>query len=185
MKTLQQMLHSHKYNLRNIKKMCNYWGDNLVIGSFFVQRKAKMMQSHFIFTLNLLSIICLLAAAVQDAKYREVSNWISIAIVILAALLMLTKQQLDLSGMVPGAITALLYVVGFDKHFRGGDIKLLAALGLYLSLYGCLVMLFIASIAALLYEGCRYLITHEKRTHIPFCTWMGIAGSFILAVQMI
>ena len=143
------------------------------------------MASILLFLLHGGVIALLIIAAVQDAKKQLVSNWISIGIFVLALLAMLAGQQHDLLGLVPGLIMAAIYLIGFEDHFRGADIKLLAALGLYLGLHSCLLMLFIAAITALIYEGCRYLVTHEKRTHIPFCTWMGIAGSFILAVQMI
>ena len=127
----------------------------------------------------------LFVAALHDARKREVGNWISIGIMICSIILMAVKRQIDLSGIIPGIIMATLYLLGFDKQFRGADIKLLTALGLYLSFMGCLLMLFIASFTSLLYEGVRYIATHEKRMYIPFCTWMGITGTFILAVQII
>ena len=127
----------------------------------------------------------LFVAALQDARKREVSNWISIGILACSIILMAVQKQIDLSGIIPGVIMATLYLLGFDKQFRGADIKLLTALGLYLSFLGCLLMLFLACITSLIYEGVRYIATREKRKYIPFCTWMGIAGSVILAVQII
>lgn len=127
----------------------------------------------------------LFVAAFQDARKREVSNWISISVLVCAVIAMIFQQRLDLSGMIPGMIMATLYLLGFDNQFRGADVKILAALGLYLSIIGCLLMLFIACMLALIYEGLRYIATHEKRKYIPFCTWMGIAGSVVLAVQII
>ncbi len=127
----------------------------------------------------------LFVAALQDARKREVSNWISIGLFVTALILMAVQRRIDLSGLLPGTVMATLYLFGFDNQFRGADVKILIALGLYLSLYGCLMMLFIACVAALFYEGIRYVITHEKRKFVPFCTWMGIAGTFILAAQII
>ena len=127
----------------------------------------------------------LFVASFQDARKREVSNWISISIVVCAVIAMIFQHRVDLSGILPGTIMAILYLFGFDKQFRGADVKLLAALGLYLSIIGCLSMLFIACTLALVYEGVRFVVTREKRKYIPFCTWIGIAGTIILAVQII
>ena len=142
-------------------------------------------QELIIFGLHVFVAAFLFAAALQDARKRQVSNWLSIGILACSIILMAVQMQIDLSGIIPGVIMATLYLLGFDKQFRGADVKLLIALGLSLSLVGCLLMLFIASFTALIYEGIRYAITHEKRKFIPFCTWMGIAGSVILAVQII
>lgn len=58
----------------------------------------------FLYLLHGIVAAFLILAAVQDARKREVSNWIPIAIFILAALFMIMKQKLDLSGIVPGAV---------------------------------------------------------------------------------
>ena len=70
----------------------------------------------------------LFVAALHDARKREVGNWISIGIMICSIILMAVKRQIDLSGIIPGIIMATLYLLGFDKQFRGADIKLLTAL---------------------------------------------------------
>lgn len=138
----------------------------------------------FMYLLHGIVAAFLILAAFQDARTREVSNWNSVGIFVSTIILMVNKRHIDLSGVLPGVIMAFLYLIGFDNHFRGADVKLLAALGLYLGLHGCLLMLLIASFSSLIYEGIRYLVTREKREAIPFCSWMGIAGTIILATQI-
>lgn len=89
----------------------------------------------------LIALVALLVAAVTDIKYRIISNRLAVAIVAGAVLYALSRafaghSFID-SFLYPLITSAGLFLLGFLLFAKGalggGDVKLMAAFGLYLS----------------------------------------------------
>ena len=125
---------------------------------------------------------CLLAASLVDIDSMELPDGFTVAIALFAMLKAGAhpEQQLD---MVIGALIALpllLLVLLMDKikqteTMGGGDIKLLAALGLHFGWKGTLFLLIAACIAGLVFAA---LTRKEKDVPFPFGPMLAIAAFF-------
>ncbi|MCP4944976.1 MAG: hypothetical protein GY924_23745, partial [Planctomycetaceae bacterium] len=102
---------------------------------------------HFTF---LIALLLLLFATVCDFRTREIPNWISIAIA-LVAVIAASAGWLGLSFplMVAGGILGFLIGYSLFRFARlgGGDAKLIAALGWLVGPVGLLIVLFGMAIA--------------------------------------
>ena len=94
----------------------------------------------------------LLAAGIQDARTREIANRICIAIALLAPLWWWANGIAPWPGMAIQVALAIGAFLLFAQAFRfgmmgGGDVKLIAALALWLPLDRFLSMLVVMSLA--------------------------------------
>ena len=100
------------------------------------------------------AISALLAfASVKDIKTREIPNWISVGILILA---FLDFNILNLWGIIPAAI--FFFTALFTGKIGGGDVKLIAALSIVCGLRGSLALLLFAQISMLVYYGISVIV---------------------------
>ena len=100
------------------------------------------------------AISALLAfASVKDIKTREIPNWISVGILILA---FLDFNILNLWGIIPAAI--FFFTALFTGKIGGGDVKLIAALSIVCGLWGSLALLLFAQISMLVYYGISVIV---------------------------
>ena len=98
----------------------------------------------------IIALLLLLIATVCDLRNREIPNWISIAIA-LVAIVTSSVGWLGLGFPLVIAGGALGFLVGYSlfrfAQLGGGDAKLIAALGLLVGPAGLLIVLFGMAIA--------------------------------------
>jgi prepilin peptidase CpaA len=143
--------------------------------------------------LGLLGLL-LLAAGIEDARQRTISNWTNLAVALLApawwwsqgyALWPDVALQLALAAVVL-AIFAGVFAIG---AMGGGDVKLIAALALWLPLQPLLALLMVMSIAG---GAVTLLMMVERRLHkksgqleIPYGVAIAFAGLLALREPII
>lgn len=126
--------------------------------------------------------VLLIAASFADIESLELPDGITIAIA-LAAMLRAGAHPEEQPDMLLGALLALpllLIVLIIDKLKQtelmgGGDIKLIAALGLHFGINGTLFIIVLACAAALIFAA----VTHKDReTAFPFVPMLAFAACF-------
>ena len=91
------------------------------------------------------AFLLLLVATICDFRTREIPNWISIAIAIIAVTASSTGWLgIGLSWVIAGGIVGLMVGFGLFRfaNLGGGDAKLIASLGLLLGPAGIVILLF-------------------------------------------
>lgn len=148
------------------------------------------------FILTLAGALCALlaVAAVTDIRSRIISNWLNLAVVALAPLFWIANGlsfwpdmvlQIALAAAVFG-IFAALFALGM---IGGGDVKLLAALALWLPLQPMMMLLVIMSVLG----GAVTLITviHHRigrragRPEVPYGVAISLAGLWVIGERYI
>lgn len=148
-----------------------------------------MERDFFIWTLAALLAVLLVIAAVTDIRSRIISNRLNIAVAALAPLFWMATGlsfwpdmvlQVALAAAV-FAIFAALFALGM---MGGGDVKLLAALALWLPLQPMMTLLVIMSVLG----GAVTLITivHHRvrrgigRPEVPYGVAISLAGLWVV-----
>ena len=98
-------------------------------------------------------VILLCIGSVLDIKFREIPNWISIA-VIFSAIFNFNSE--NLWGLIVAAI--FFFVALFTRKIGGGDVKLIAALSVVCGLWGSFALLLFAQISMLIFYGVSVII---------------------------
>ncbi|MGB6397109.1 MAG: A24 family peptidase [Bradyrhizobium sp.] len=129
-----------------------------------------------------------------DLRRGIIPNWVNLAIAVIglarAAILDGWTAALGAGceGVVIGAIVFLLRQLYFKfRKFHGlglGDVKLLAASGVWIGVAGVPVQLLIASLAALAAAGVMQLAgrTMTRQTSLPFGPFLALGLLFALAL---
>ena len=121
----------------------------------------------------------LLAAAMQDARHREVQHWVVIGLVLIALTRMFYTGEFSvLFSLVPTSILIVMWSIK-PEACGAADIKVIGSLLLYTGL-GILPLL--AVMAACILAMMHILI--GKHANTPFCYWLGLAGSALMAVRI-
>ncbi|HEU0044059.1 A24 family peptidase [Sphingomonas sp.] len=146
--------------------------------------------------LSLLALLglLLLAAGIEDARQRTISNWTNLAVALLApawwwsqgyALWPDVAMQLALAFVVL-LIFAGVFAIG---AMGGGDVKLIAALALWLPLMPLLALLMVMSLAG---GAVTLIMMIERRLHntsgqleIPYGVAIAFAGLLALREPII
>ena len=119
--------------------------------------------------------------SVMDIKTREISNWISLG-VLLAAFLDFNIQNLW------GIIVAVIFfsVALATGKIGGGDVKLIAALSVVCGLWGSFALLLFAQTAMLVFYAGNYILCkiHGKTASkslpfVPFITFGYVLATVI------
>ena len=98
---------------------------------------------------NILVLIVLIIATIQDLKYREVSNLASLFILVIA----LYKLELtNIIGLFIVPMPLILTNIIKKNSFGGADIKIIASLGLCFGLNKSITILFIALIMCMIVD---------------------------------
>lgn len=109
---------------------------------------------------QLAAIVILLGiGSFLDIKFREIPNWISVA-VIFSAIFNFNSE--NLWGLIVAAI--FFFVALFTGKIGGGDVKLIAALSVVCGLWGSFALLLFAQISMLIFYA-GYL-TVKRRTRL-------------------
>ena len=102
------------------------------------------------FAVALIVVVLLMIAVICDLRSREIPDWISIAIAVVAVASSLTGWLgLPIAWVMAGGIAGLLvgYLLFSIAKLGGGDAKLIVALGLLVGPIGLLIVLFGMAIA--------------------------------------
>ena len=91
--------------------------------------------------------------SVMDIRTREIPNWISVAVLITAAL------NFNLENLW-GLIVAVIFfsVALATEKIGGGDVKLIAALSVVCGLWGSFALLLFAQISMLIFYGVSVIV---------------------------
>jgi len=134
-------------------------------------------------------------AAIQDLKTRRIPNVLVLATIAAWALIMTPSLYLDtgaairllgdsaLGAAVSGGMFLLVYLMS-RKGLGGGDVKLMAAVGLYLGLGGALSAMLLGTILAAL-AGLTLILLKKigRKDAIPLAPFLyiGIAATIFLS----
>jgi leader peptidase (prepilin peptidase)/N-methyltransferase len=130
-----------------------------------------------------------------DLRRGIIPNWVNLAIAVigLARVVILDGWAAALiagcEGLVVGAIAFLLRRLYFMfRKFQGlglGDVKLLAASGIWIGIAGVPLQLLVASIAALVTAGAVHLAGRRmtRQTAIPFGPFLALGLLVSVALQ--
>jgi prepilin peptidase CpaA len=136
--------------------------------------------------------IALLFAAYTDLRSRKIANWLTAAIALTAPLfwwssgLELWPSIIIQIGMSLAAFAALAGLFAF-RLMGGGDVKLLAALALWIAPADYLTMLIVMAIVGgvlTLFIGAWNVIQRQPgKLSVPYGIAIAIAGLWILGVN--
>ena len=128
-------------------------------------------------TATLCSFIVLLIAAVKDLRDRIIPNWMSILIASLSISLPEGPALVGALVAVPLFMAGLLW-----GGIGGGDIKLVAALGLVFGFWTSLYGLVIALVVMMVYHLMRKLLKKRMDCYYPMVPFLFIGWlvSFLL-----
>ena len=147
----------------------------------------------FIFFVTLFVLCCVLA--IIDIRHGIIPNWLNFAVAVLGVLKSATSDGLLVSaqavceGIVIGGLFWLLQRFYLSlRKIRGlglGDVKFIAAAGIWIGVIGIPILLLIASLTALLFAGLMKLAgrTMTGQTAIPFGPFLAIGLLFALAFK--
>lgn len=121
---------------------------------------------------------CLIVAAFTDWRHMEIPDSMSVVIALMGAILVATEGSLSVSARLIGAfcVSVPMVVLALMGAMGGGDIKLMAALGLCL---GWKLTLFTTFFGAVLGTITFLLLAKTKAKMgrmIPFGTFLSIGG---------
>ncbi|MCL2111588.1 MAG: A24 family peptidase [Clostridiales bacterium] len=129
-------------------------------------------------------LACLVAIAWADHKTMEIPDRFNIAIAACGVAAIFAMPGIGLSdrliGIAVAAVPLLVTAILIDGAFGFGDVKLMAAAGLFLGWQHCLVALFVGIVIGGAY-GAFLLITRKKgrADHFAFgpalCVGIGVA----------
>lgn len=112
---------------------------------------------------NILVLTTLIYATIQDLKYREVSNFASLFILVIGL------YKFDITNVMGLIITPMpliiTNIISKKESFGGADIKVIGSLGMCFGFIKSMYILFIALICCLL---SNIIIKQEKRAFMPY-----------------
>jgi prepilin peptidase CpaA len=133
--------------------------------------------------------LLLVSAGIEDARVREIANWKNATIALLAPLWWLAIGIAPWPGMVIQLGVALVVLALFCVAFHfgqmgGGDVKLIAALALWMPVPALiqliLIMSIVGGIITLLMVVDHRLSKRSGNPEIPYGVAIAIAGLFAL-----
>lgn len=133
--------------------------------------------------------LLLLSAGIEDARVREIANWKNATIALLAPLWWLAIGIAPWPGMIIQLGVALVVLALFCVAFHfgqmgGGDVKLIAALALWMPVPALiqliLVMSIVGGLITLLMVADHRLTKRSGNPEIPYGVAIAIAGLFAL-----
>ena len=139
--------------------------------------------------LALALLLLLLIAGSEDARTREIANWKNAAIALLALPWWWANglSGIDVAWQLGVALIvfALFFAAFVAGQMGGGDVKMIAALALWLPLGGVLSMLMVMSllggVLTLLFLADRWRRRAVQVAEIPYGIAIAIAGMLAIA----
>ena len=121
----------------------------------------------------------LIIGSIQDARRREVQHWVVIGLALIALTRMFyTDEYSVLFSLIPTGILIVMWYIR-PEACGAADIKVVGCILLYTGL-GILPLL--AVMAACILAMMHILI--GKHLNTPFCYWLGLSGSALMAVRI-
>lgn len=139
-----------------------------------IQNGSNFLSYYYSITLIILGIL-----ALYDIKYHKVKNKALFCFLPWSCLAMIQTPISSILGFSCAVILLLVTAIIGKEGIGGGDIKLIALLGMIFGLYGILFILILASILALLLS----FLIKEKR--IPFVPFLSIACSMLFVLSFL
>ncbi|MDZ7588923.1 MAG: prepilin peptidase [Parasphingorhabdus sp.] len=138
--------------------------------------------------------IALISAAITDIKSREISNWLNLGIALTAPIAWIASGLAFWPDMVVQIGVALIVFIFFAGMFAigamgGGDVKLLAALALWLHWVTFVQLVVIMSIAGgaitIMMMVRKKLRKSDEKLEIPYGVAISFAGLWVIAERFI
>ena len=174
---------------------CRYCGTKLSLRYFLTEVLLGVcyvtLVLRFGLTLDTLSAMvltaCLLALSLVDLEIQIIPNRF-LLIPAVVRLIQLTLQGRILTGLIPAIVFGgglLVLSLVMDKILKrdsmgGGDIKLMAVLGLYFSAPECLLLLIIACVVGIVVA--RVMMSVEEDAPFPFGPALSVAAYITLLI---
>ena len=135
--------------------------------------------------------IALVIAAYTDLRRREIDNWLTLAITLGAPVYWYVNgfNWLDISLQVAiaAATFGVVFVLFILNQMGGGDVKLLAALALWIRpvpyLQLLVVMAFAGALITVVLFAWRLARKHKGPINVPYGIAISFAGLWVLADQ--
>lgn len=133
-------------------------------------------------TLDMIFIILLAVSAILDIRTRTIPNWIPAALIVLAIIQMIQNgSAINIFGILPSVVVGIILYQG-GKGIGGGDIKVMAGIGLYTGLISCVQVVTLGCLGAIIWCCFLRMLRHQKQKRgIPFCFWI-FAGTLTVFV---
>lgn len=141
---------------------------------------------------HLLLVALLLAAAAQDVAQRRISNWLCLGVIaaaVAAALALGPTPSLWQNGVVFAVLLALGVPLFAAKWLGGGDVKLIAALGLWVNFSAVLALVASILIAGGVLALLSVMIKGGKAARhskgLPYGVAIGVGTAVVLATPLL
>ncbi len=147
---------------------------------------AKRFQSMMFYAISVIVLLLLAFATFCDFRTREIPDWISIAIALVAIVSSaMGYLGLSLPLALTGGVLGLLvgYLLFRYAQLGGGDAKLIAALGLVVGPVGILIVLFGMALAGGVLSLVAMLRGQRDYAYVPAIT-VGFVGYIGLVSQI-
>jgi prepilin peptidase CpaA len=153
-----------------------------------------MMNAEFTLTLLALLAATLLWIAVVDVKTRTISNWVNLAIALVAPVYWLSAgvPLLPDAGfrVAAGVAVFLLFAVAFYLNaMGGGDVKLAGALAIWFPIPETVKLIVVTSLAGgvltLIVAGLHKARKKEGRPEVPYGVAIAFGGLWLLAQRFL
>ncbi len=137
--------------------------------------------------IKLLTLGYLIGLSVYDIRYKRVTKYsllLLLPVVFLFGIAEIRSAEDILSfllGGLSGGGILLAAAMATKGGIGGGDIKLMALLGLSVGLTDTIIILVLASVSALMYGMVKRIVIHEKNLRIAFVPFLtfGYASTLI------
>ena len=141
---------------------------------------------------RVLTLFFLLLFALYDYRHHKIRNtallaflpWCLLSVPLAALNIPLVQALLDgFLGFVSGFL--LLFAIAMATGgIGGGDIKLVALLGIPFGASGLMCVLTLSCLAALLYFGCLKLCRKNRPYHLPFAPCLFVGSTFFTLLSI-
>lgn len=138
-----------------------------------------------------LYVLCLLVMAVVDFKIKKLPNIGVILILLLGVARMVGQPNMiinQLLGLIPGIMVFILYVLTRKTDgIGGGDVKLIAAMGLFMGLDAAAFALLLACLLCLIFLSFRHVVQWilklPQLKRIALGPWLAVGAILVVLVM--
>ncbi|MBO8163817.1 MAG: prepilin peptidase [Brevibacillus sp.] len=154
------------------------------VASFMTAAADQLLRSFWSSATISLLVVVLLTAAVTDISCRMIPNRLMLPAAAILFLLLLLQWPVETlySRLLGGAVSFLLFLlmaVFAHGGVGGGDIKLVAWVGLVIGLPKVLSAIFLASLAGAFYGSLMVLIGGFRERTVPFAPFLAAGTLFV------
>ncbi|WP_375143045.1 prepilin peptidase [Paenibacillus sp. D2_2] len=138
----------------------------------------------FLFTIILCILLCL--SSISDIRNRTIPNVIVVMILVFGIFYSFLHHSLynALLGVIIPSIPLLVAKYKFNFFIGAGDIKLLSAIGAWLSWFLNLYVLLLSCVIVLIFVLIMRLLFRTRVLSVPFAPFLSIASLIIYIVSV-